>query len=949
MSRPAYQQLLTVLPCHSLEDFPLHLRGEQASSLLACWTAPWHPALLHSAGSLPKWCRADQLPDLTEQSVVLVPLSATSQLPLTPEELAGHSANFLLSPLSRKAAWEQLELSSSPPPPSSPTPATPELTADDFAALGYGYLQLQLLTRRLRYSHTLDEEKLTELALSAATAYLEARPQHALENLQAAYDLLLAERNRYYPVDAQLVELWMLDAAHPPAERFPPSRKVNLLLPLDTARHWETDRPELLAEVATAAQAGQAQVLGTTNHCLPELLLTTAPLLAEYLDGRGEYQRLFGLPPSVFGRRQGTLHPAQPPMLNSLGYRGALHLPLGSDCRVPQAAAATLGWQGLGQQTIDAITSDPLDASAAESFLGLAIEIGQQIDSAHQATIVLAHWPGQSCEAFADLIRISRISSLLGRFVTCDELFDTLYHPSYGDRYDYDDYRPNSLFQWTVEGRLNPISASVVYSRLQSEWLALRHANTLVAPFNSTPRTVALELETALRQLSQLSLPPTPGQLANWEASRSKLEGQLREIRRELANAAQACFSTGDPQQRSTATALLHPHFAPSRNRYVLRTEASALPPTTPPLLLAERQTEETAVVVDLPASGLAFLPTSGGRPSRSSPSMVVDKTIRNEFFELEIDPHSGGIRRLRPHQSRQTLLSQRLGLLIEPKRESPDDPQAGYARMRADSIAFDTSRPLQASCLTTGSLVYGEETWANFRQRLVVSRGLRTIEFHIDVEIVRELSGNPWAQYLCSRLAWNDEPLGRYRGIHDTHQAVRLEKFLAPTYVHIDNGYQPLTLFCDGLPWHRQSGLRILDSLLVVAQESARSFSFGLGIGLESPQVTASQRGAQPIEFAAQSTQAAQQRLFHLSARNLQVVDSWPTFDAAEHCSGAVLRFRESLGKSGKATLYAPRKLKGARLLDLSGSPLEALTVRDDQVALEYHGYKLFTLQLYW
>ena len=77
--------------------------------------------------------------------------------------------------------------------------------------------------------------------------------------------------------------------------------------------------------------------------------------------------------------------------------------------------------------------------------------------------------------------------------------------------------------------------------------------------------------------------------------------------------------------------------------------------------------------------------------------------------------------------------------------------------------------------------------------------------------------------------------------------------------------------------------------------------------------------------------------------------MDSWPTFDAAEHCSGAVLRFRESLGKSGKATLYAPRKLKGARLLDLSGSPLEALTVRDDQVALEYHGYKLFTLQLYW
>jgi hypothetical protein len=46
---------------------------------------------------------------------------------------------------------------------------------------------------------------------------------------------------------------------------------------------------------------------------------------------------------------------------------------------------------------------------------------------------------------------------------------------------------------------------------------------------------------------------------------------------------------------------------------------------------------------------------------------------------------------------------------------------------------------------------------------------------------------------------------------------------------------------------------------------------------------------------------------------------------------------------------LYAPAKLIGAKLLDLSGKPLEALPVTDDRVTLEYHGYKLFTLQLFW
>ncbi len=41
-----YQQLIVVLPCHSLEDFPTHHEGDDATGLLAAWTALWHPALI---------------------------------------------------------------------------------------------------------------------------------------------------------------------------------------------------------------------------------------------------------------------------------------------------------------------------------------------------------------------------------------------------------------------------------------------------------------------------------------------------------------------------------------------------------------------------------------------------------------------------------------------------------------------------------------------------------------------------------------------------------------------------------------------------------------------------------------------------------------------------------------------------------------------------------------
>jgi alpha-mannosidase len=229
------------------------------------------------------------------------------------------------------------------------------------------------------------------------------------------------------------------------------------------------------------------------------------------------------------------------------------------------------------------------------------------------------------------------------------------------------------------------------------------------------------------------------------------------------------------------------------------------------------------------------------------------------------------------------------------------------------------------------------------------VTRGLRTIEFEVEIELLRELSGRPWQQYVCSRLAWGDEPLGRYRGLHDTHQPVRLEKFLAPSYVHIDNGHTPLSLFCNGLAYHRQSQLRVLDSLLIVRGESARKFHFAIGVGIETPHLTASQRGSDCLTIPLQASAPSQQRFFHLASKNLLVVDSAPTFTPTGNCNGAILRFREAVGASGQAKLYAPAKLKGAKLLDLAGKPLEALPVTDDQVTLEYHGYKLFTLQLFW
>jgi alpha-mannosidase len=848
--------------------------------------------------------------------------------------------------------WQELGLE----PPSEGAdnnPPSSQLTADDFAALGYAFLQLQLLTRRLRYSNTLDESAFAERVISAAAAFISKDEPTAKEQLHAAFDLLLAERNRYYPVEAQLVELVLLDREHPPHNIAASTRKLNLLLPLDVARHLQVEQPELVEQLAVGAQSGKHQILGSTENTLPESLLSTAALLNEYVAGKQTYEELFGIAPSVFGRRRGNLHPAQPQILSSLGYRGALHLPLSPDQKLPPAAAATLGWQGLGQHSLDAISATPLDANSPNAFLGLALDIGQQIDSAHQATMVLVHWPDQTCEPFEDLTRVARHSSLLGRFVTCDELFDTLYHPGYGDRFDYDDYRSNSLAQFDSESRVNPISTAIALHAVQAQWLALRHLNTMLATMNPKAAEINERLQKLLPDLKELATPPLRPEAETRKLRIEKFNQSLAELRSGLSEAAaQTIFRSGRKEEHNSTSsiALLNPSFSPRRVRQGFSHSNAKSPPlAAPPVVLADANDQSAAVVSDVPASGFVILTSSGGAPQRRQPPMVVDQTLRNEFFELEIDQRTGGIRRLRTHGARTTLLSQQLAILVDPTRESEDEPLSGFARMQAEKVSFDSSQPLTANCQSEGNLVFGEETWARFRQQISINRGIRTIEFDVEIELLRELDGRPWQQYVCSRLAWGDEPLGRYRGLHDTHQPVRLEKFLAPSYLHVDNGHTPLTFFSDGLAYHRQSQLRVLDSLLIVRGESARRFRFAVGVGIETPHLTASQRHSDCLAIPLEANTPSQQRFFHLASKNLLVVDSAPTFTPTGNCNGAILRFRESVGASGQAALYAPVKLKGAKLLDLSGKPLEALPVTDDRVTLEYHGYKLFTLQLFW
>lgn len=934
-----FSSLITLLSCHSLDDFPSHYEGIDAARLLASWSSPWHPRLIVAAQSLPKWMRSDQAPQIDRDGLLVIPfdLNGAEAWKQRCQEVGGRC---VIGATSRSLIWRELGLESLPPPTLDPS-------ADDFAALAYAYLQVQLMTRRLHYTWALDESHFAATVLSAAAAWTQGDSALARSGLQSAFDLLLAERNKAYPVDAHLIELVLISPQADLEKEIEPGKKRNYLIPMETARSLAGRAPSDWQRLLDQVEQGAAQIITGPARELPDICLSLNSVVREIVAGREQAVELCGRAAAMYGRWTGGLHPSLPQILNGLGFRQALHLAFDGS-RVPPASGSTINWRGPSADSIDALAGRPIGAAVADRFASLAVQIGEQIDSAHQATVVFVRQAGESGEVFEDLRRASRFNCLLGKFVTCEELFDHLYHPGYGDSFDYDDYRNGYLAEWAREARSDCLSSSVNYWTLYANWLSLRNLNSLLAFGASSAAEFDRRLNEVLVDIHPLAVPPRGDQLTERGETLRRLREQLLEIRSGLNREVSRLFSS--PTGSLSAVGWLNPSFAPLR---VCRDSSGEAFAVGPPLIVQAQSGMVHQALIDLPAAGLAILATTPPtQPVERQPEMIVEPTLRNEFFEIEIDRQTGGIRAARKPGSRINLFSQQLAwyqIADCPPGGEPAESQSEYSAMRAERVEFEVLDPLRSRVVSTGSLWDGTIRRGDFRQTVCVSRGSRQIELDVEFDLPAPPRGEPWRDYVSSRLAWNEDAMDRFRGVHDSHQPLRLEKFAAPTYVHIENGYLPITLFTKGLPFHRQSALRILDTLLIVAGETGRQFQFSIGLGVAHPQNTWLHSYLEPIRFETRADSNQSSRIFHLSQRNVVVIDSWPNFHDSGECSGVTLRLRETCGRRGDLTIHSPRPLKGAKALDLTGRSLEGLAVHDDQVHLEYHEFKLFTVQMFW
>src|SRR5262245_17464384 len=297
-----YEDLIVLIPCHSLEDFPAELGEEEAASLLNAFAVPWHPALLADAKILPRWHRADDPPDASQKRLILLPKSCESWVPGGWAERVSSEGCTVVRGFSQRSEMLAAALA-----PWGGSIADDQDLIGDFLALGFAYLEIELLTRKMRHFSNLDEVHLQREAVAAAEAALAGDAPTARTRLTACFEALAQARERFYPVDCYLIDLCLLIprlADEHLREALATRKPISILASAADLDEIASKSPETHRVLQEACAAGGADIVCGDLCERPLPLMPLESVLWQFAETGRMTSRLFSNPAVVWGRRR---------------------------------------------------------------------------------------------------------------------------------------------------------------------------------------------------------------------------------------------------------------------------------------------------------------------------------------------------------------------------------------------------------------------------------------------------------------------------------------------------------------------------------------------------------------------------------------------------------------------------------------------------------------------
>ena len=956
-----------LIPARTLEDFPTDLNDCDARSTLAAWTVLWHPELLVKTEQIPAWQRADSPPE--PQIDAPEPQIASSEIPsdrdpdpsdsdpnvslgsfighlfiapmpsieLLPEDYAAKAksagAIWITGP-DRAAMLEQLKQLGLVQTEWQPqTAGVRTIAVEDFFAAGFAALQIQIMTRRLRYTSNLDQIHLQTRLVNAAKAFIEKRTEDAIQSLHDVFDCLAEERDHYFSNDPHLIDLVLVapstldramadplichaanhDAANHDVTNPDPkncdakncdpknydatnqdqgvlSTPVNVLIDadaIDAIALRNDSASKVFCEQLRENRVGWAA--GGPHGSVDFNLLDYSTSARAIAKAHRQATQCIGAPPRVYGRISGDTPSDMISTIASEGYAGVIPINFSAGTgHAPEAKVILPVSCGEDQDgEIEALTAKPIDASSDAAFLSIGAELGESIDSGEIATGLLVHWPGQGCDSYHDLRRLASWSLSLGRFWKVDEYFTEGERPYHqGNLAAIGSDPPTELSELFGNESENPITSAAerfVESSVDRQTRLIGAIGQLL----SESRTQSTSLD---------------------QTNQSKA---IIDLNRIAASIGMTPDSDGD------AKLVINANSVPVR----VATEIRNPPAAMQHVYSCDRDRDRYVAFVDVPAMGYsAARPSAAGEKSAAvsaadsgvgswvrnqflgrSSTIVNGFRLHNEFMEVEISQKSGGVAGVYSGGERGNRFSMRLVAEGFAKSES---------LMRCDDVLVTKNTAGEGRIEAKGKLLVEGVEIANFVNRYSLVSGSRVLNVRVQLNRSSscrddQWSGVPWKNYVAARVAVQDESSICRPMVRDKVHRSQGRRMLAPLGLVIDEAQRQTLITSDGYPLHKAVGKSFYDTLLMVRGQGSAQFNLRYGFDVPQP-VAEAWSGLAPakeLPVSANPYAVASSWFIHVGPREVLIGDM-AVHHLADEKLGIELELIATRGKASTAKL---------------------------------------------
>lgn len=887
----------------------LYLDEDLVAQILNGYLALWHPIAILKSSAPPKVISYQDLHEIEELSLVCLvdPSNNESNCKII---------NYRFDACSDKSKTlinlsNLLESKDN----QAVGPDSPEL--DIFYGVGLSYLTVNNLFESMQHENLLSHESIWEECLQASKKHIDGDLDGAKEHLRNACALIQSGREVLHSSSIHLIEFIPIkNLSQTKTPNIDADNPVNIIASAGEL----SNLPSLeLDKIQGLINRDQIEICGGLFHDNPELVGPLTSRIWNLKKGRETFNHLIGKEIKVFAKTTQGLSADTPRLLHLAGFSKALLLP-NMENNSPTFRGPVFSWSSSIGRQIETFCREPFNSSNNSTFLHLAYHLGKVLQQDSSPTLAFFQTSNNSSEFFNYFIKANKLAPIFGNWLTISNYLHEVYPSEYPGPISQDEFKTDTLQLQTH----SPISDKIQHLKNRKN---LDCASNLASILN----TLGSNQEKSLHDFSE-----------NWlkteqeceEGSFASTSSSLELFQTAGKLLTERILSRGE--ERKAGLILLNP--CSFTRRIGLETQSTSGPQSAKGVLAANQILDKSESIIEVPGLGYTWVPLADplNPPKFSNKFKLADETsVRNEFFEVEIDNNTGGIKAFRDLKTRANRLSQQLVSTIG-------------STMKADAIHVKSSGPLFGEIQSEGTITgINQEIIAKFKQTVRAWLGRPMLELNIEINPTEPLRGDRWSNYIASRFAWPLDQLYMYRGHEGRVASTQNLRIESCDFFEWKWGPRKTFLFTKGLSFFEKQGERMIDTLLVTEGEKQNTFSMGLSMDRDHPfQLAMALDSPIYIQKVTKGPPPAGPTgwFFHIDAPNLVLHQM--SFKPNE--SSIYLLLEETEGFATPCDIRCVKAPKRSCFLDLQGNDQGDLVIRDDIVTIypESNGLMLLKIE---